>query len=244
MIGIYKITNPNDRVYIGQSVNIEERFKKYYNLSCSKQPRLYRSLKKYGIDCHTFEVIEECSSEELNNRERYHQELCDVLSYKGMNCVYVNDNNSPKETSIKTKDKISQALKGRKLDKEHVEKIKIALSKRVVSENVKTHIGSLYRGKKLPEELIEKMRNTKLSQNLISEKRIRIKQFNIDNIFINEYNSIQECSEILNICRPNIIKVLKSFRKTAGGFKFSYSALNKLDEFRETPEVDNPELSL
>ena len=49
MIGIYKITSPNNKVYIGQSVDIEKRLKRYKNLNCKKQSKIYNSLNKYGV---------------------------------------------------------------------------------------------------------------------------------------------------------------------------------------------------
>lgn len=243
MIGIYKITNPKGRIYIGQSINILKRFKMYYNLKCEKQSRLYKSLNKYGVENHTFEIIEECSIEKLNILERYYQDFYNVLSKKGMNCVLTQTENKPRDNQNIGK-KISKALKGRKLNPEHVEKIKIALSKRIVSDKVKKSIGKLYRGKKLPKEQVEKMKNTKLSQKLECPWKKEIVQTDLNNNIIQIFNSIQICAETLNICRPNIIKVLKGYRKSAGGYKFYYSAQNKLDEFRGIPEVDNPELSL
>lgn len=77
MIGIYKITNTiNNKIYIGLSSNIEERWKihkKRYKIETDKEyeKHLYRSFRKYGLDAFTFEVIEECSVEELANREIY-----------------------------------------------------------------------------------------------------------------------------------------------------------------------------
>jgi len=65
MIGIYKITNPKGAVYIGQSKNIDNRWKDYFKLRCKKQQRIFNSLNKYGVDNHTFEVIEECDKIEL-----------------------------------------------------------------------------------------------------------------------------------------------------------------------------------
>ena len=78
MIGIYKITNLiNGKVYIGQSVNIKKRFiahkstafnpkNEYYNYP------LYRAIRKYGIENFSFEVIEECNKESLNDREIFY----------------------------------------------------------------------------------------------------------------------------------------------------------------------------
>ena len=48
MIGIYKITSPTKKIYIGQSINIEYRIESYKKLiRCKKQIKLYNSLKKY-----------------------------------------------------------------------------------------------------------------------------------------------------------------------------------------------------
>jgi hypothetical protein len=72
-IGIYKITNPKGKVYIGKSKDIEKRFKSYYKIwHCSQQIKLFNSLKKYLPENHTFEIIEECDIKQLNKREIYY----------------------------------------------------------------------------------------------------------------------------------------------------------------------------
>ena len=72
MIGIYKITNPKGKAYIGQSKNIDRRFMQYSNLKSSKnQLKLHRSFLKYGIENHNFEIICECDAKDLNITERY-----------------------------------------------------------------------------------------------------------------------------------------------------------------------------
>lgn len=110
MVGIYKITSPNGRVYIGQSKNLEERLR-YYSLKSSiNQVKLHRSFKKYGIKSHKFEIIEQCLKEELNNRERYWQEYYEVLT-KGLNCQLTTSENAPHEMSEEYKEAISTTLK-------------------------------------------------------------------------------------------------------------------------------------
>ena len=82
--GIYKITSPSNRIYIGQSSNVKERFKAYKQLQKSKfLTKLYRSFLKYGIENHKFEIIEECLPELLNERERFWQDYYNVNSKKG-----------------------------------------------------------------------------------------------------------------------------------------------------------------
>lgn len=72
-IGIYKIINPKGKIYIGQSINIDHTWKyRYKNIEgCKKQPKIYNSLKKYGPETHSFDIIEECSLEQLNERETH-----------------------------------------------------------------------------------------------------------------------------------------------------------------------------
>ena len=77
MIGIYKITNKiNQHCYIGQSTQIERRWAnhKSYAFNPNNQEYeypLYRAFRKYGIENFIFEILEECSNEELNSREQY-----------------------------------------------------------------------------------------------------------------------------------------------------------------------------
>lgn len=75
MIGIYKITNPEGSIYIGQSKDIDRRI--YEHKSTAIYPGkslISESYKKYGADNHIFEVVEECEEHELNIKERYWQD--------------------------------------------------------------------------------------------------------------------------------------------------------------------------
>ena len=75
MIGIYKITNNiNHKVYIGQSINIERRWACHKNRAFVPNKEydkyLYRAFRKYGIENFSFKVLEECSKEELDEKEK------------------------------------------------------------------------------------------------------------------------------------------------------------------------------
>ena len=72
MVGIYKITNPEGKVYIGKSNNIEKRFKSYRQFQHKQQPSLYKSFKKYGWVNHEYNIIEECSEDIILDREKYY----------------------------------------------------------------------------------------------------------------------------------------------------------------------------
>lgn len=87
-IGIYKITSPKGKIYIGQSKHIEKRFYYYQRGRCEQQRKLYNSLFKHGWENHIFEIIEECEESELDCRERHWQDFYDVKDReKGLNCI-------------------------------------------------------------------------------------------------------------------------------------------------------------
>ena len=81
MVGIYKITNTiSNKIYIGQSINIEKRWgahrtRPFNSNSTSYNSPLYRAIRKYGISAFTFEVIEECPAELLNQKEQFYIQL-------------------------------------------------------------------------------------------------------------------------------------------------------------------------
>lgn len=103
--GIYKITSPTGKVYIGQSKDIKNRWSSYITRECPKQILLDRSFKKHGVHNHIFEVIEECEADDLNCRERFWQEFYDVLGRNGLNCVYVGEQREYNKTIKKSKRK-------------------------------------------------------------------------------------------------------------------------------------------
>jgi group I intron endonuclease len=147
MVGIYKITNPKGKVYIGQSINIKKRFnryiKQYKHIFC--QPKIVNSLKKHGPNNHVFEIIEECSIEQLNGKEIYWKQyyldkvngdwkevlFCNLhdngggpLSEETKQKISSNKKNHPCYTQD-WKDKISKSNKGRIQSEKEKEKRRI-----------------------------------------------------------------------------------------------------------------------
>lgn len=55
---IYSITSPSGRVYIGKTSNFKQRVRQYKS-NAKKQTVLNNSFKKYGINTHTFNIVEE-----------------------------------------------------------------------------------------------------------------------------------------------------------------------------------------
>ena len=74
--GIYKITNLNtEECYIGQSVNIADRWKQHckcgLGIDASTTNKLYNAMQKDGVWNFTFELLEQCSKQLLNEKEKF-----------------------------------------------------------------------------------------------------------------------------------------------------------------------------
>lgn len=76
--GIYKITNlENGMCYVGQAVNIADRWKQHIKRGVGAEPltrnKLYPAMLSIGVENFSFEIIEECDRSQLNEREDYWQ---------------------------------------------------------------------------------------------------------------------------------------------------------------------------
>lgn len=76
--GIYKITNiKNEKSYIGQSINIYDRWRQHVRDSKNKNGKSYNTpihsaIRKYGEDGFRYEIIEVCGVDDLDDREIYY----------------------------------------------------------------------------------------------------------------------------------------------------------------------------
>lgn len=121
--GIYKITSPTGRIYIGQSVDILRRFEQYYRLNCEGQTKLYNSFKKHTPDFHTFEIVEKCEESILTDREAFYIQFYNSHSSEGLNCRIPKYKNNSGYLCKETKAKMSLAQMGNTkwLGKRHTE---------------------------------------------------------------------------------------------------------------------------
>ena len=156
MIGIYKITSPTNKIYIGQSVNIEKRFKTYELLQCKGQPIIYNSFLKYGFDKHKFEVLCECDITELNDKERYYQDIFNAIGKNGLNCRLTKSSDRSGKLSKETKIKMSEAQKGKVFSENHKRKLSEANKKRKYSQETKRKMSESNKGMKFSKESIHK----------------------------------------------------------------------------------------
>lgn len=86
IVGIYKITNQETKeCYIGQSVDIAKRWKDHakcgLDIDRPQGNKLYQNMIEYGLWNFTFELLEECPREQLNEKEKFYISLYDSCNY-------------------------------------------------------------------------------------------------------------------------------------------------------------------
>jgi len=103
MIGIYKITRiDTGKSYIGQSNDIQRRFKEHQTKGEASRIPVDIAIKKYGINAFTYEIVEECSIEQLNEKEKYYIEYYDTKN-NGYNCNEGGDQQTIGENNSRSK---------------------------------------------------------------------------------------------------------------------------------------------
>lgn len=183
--GIYKITSPSGKIYIGQSRDINRRKYEYENHYRTKyQSRIFKSILKYGWENHKFEIICECDKSKLNELEVYYIKFYDTFNTEhGMNLT-CGGTNAKMSDETKNKMKISKNennfWKGHKHSDESKLKIGLAhkgnkymLGKRH-SEETKFKMSILKKGKKLSEEHKNNVINALIGRKCSEETRKKI----------------------------------------------------------------------
>lgn len=197
--GIYKITNPKNKIYIGRSVNVIERWNKYKRYDCEKQILLYRSLCKHGMDKHKFEIVCLSDRSELDKLEKYYIELYQCFNSKyGLNLTVGGTKNTMlgKKHSEETKKKMSLSKIGNSsmTGMHHSEETKLKMSKSAYGNK------NAY-GSKLSDE--HKRKFTQSGSDALAVKVIDLSTGIL-------YKNITEASKIFNIKRSSLYDMLSS----------------------------------
>ena len=190
MTGIYKITNPKGKVYIGQSRDLEKRklqYLKYLKKYC-RQLKLVNSINKYGWELHIFEIIEYCDFDLLNIKERHWQEFYNSID-NGLNCLYTKTLDKPALFGLETRERMSKSQIGKTRSDSHKRKISeskkgisIGIGK-ILTEQHKKAISNGFKSKFNNEQLKEII---KMYNSNISLRKIALK-FNSNHTTIKKY---------------------------------------------------------
>lgn len=215
--GIYKLTSPSGKVYIGQTYNLYKRFCTYRRGRCKLQRHLYNAIMKYGWENFTAEILFRSNyyngiKESLNHAETYFINLYDSIN-NGYNIRGGGGNNSISE---ETKLLMSKAALGRKFTDEHRANLSKAFKGRKLSEEHIAKIVEKNTGKKRSAEYVKKMSESRTVKELY--------KYSIDGVFVCKYNSILSAANELKIEREAIVSSINR-NGTSGGFVWKYEYL-------------------
>lgn len=196
---VYKITSPNNRIYIGSSINIKKRIIKYKYCDCHGQKKLYFSLKKHGWVNHIFEIIWTGPVEQMLEKETAIGLELNVLSSYNLNCKL------PKIKDVFCFISESTRQKMRESHKKRFENM---------SEEKRELLGKKRIGQKQSEFSL-KQRTQKV--------QISVKQFALNGIFVKKWESATIAGKTLKVSSSDICQCCKNKKKTCGGFIWKYS---------------------
>lgn len=111
--GIYKITSPSGKVYIGQSRHILIRWRDHKRDKKAKS-KVFYSFKKYGADAHEFDIVHELPvGIEQIILDQYEQLYMDFYADCGIELLNIKGAGSRGKISHETRNKLSISLKGK-----------------------------------------------------------------------------------------------------------------------------------
>jgi len=224
LYGVYTWVNKiNNKVYVGSSSNLTERFNAHFSGSNSNK-HLQKDIELYGINNFAFSILEfididlkKISVEEarkiLLEREQYYlDELCKADDPS--NLFYKNsyNRNRKAESSLgskwseESKKKKSEAQTGRKLTEKWIENI----SKGHKSKKE----GYIHFSKKRGLTNRELSHLEKMSKN----QQIPVLQYDLEGNFIKEWESLTLAAKCLNIHASNISKCTTGKLSYTSGF--------------------------
>ena len=197
MIGIYSIESPTNKIYIGQSWDIDNRFNTYRNLKCKGQKKLYNSFIKYGIDNHIFNIIYICNNDidqpSLDSLEIEFISLFTFIKVEMMNLTKGGRGCRGYKFTNEDRAKISKAKLGRKFSEEHKAKLS-SYSKNRSTE----HTNKI------------RLKNSKI-----------VEQYTLNGDFIREWPSLYE-AEISN--NGYVRGCVNGSQRKAGGYFWRYKS--------------------
>ena len=154
MVGIHLITNlVNGKKYIGQSIHCNSRYTQHKSSAkTGSKQLLHRAIRKYGEENFSFDIIELCTKEQLNDLETLYIELANSIVPNGYNICHTGNG----------------SIESRLISKEHRQKLSLK-TKEMWADPVKRKI------------LMDKRKITNASGSPTTLKRIATNKVNWEN---------------------------------------------------------------
>jgi group I intron endonuclease len=182
-VGIYGLLcKETGKWYVGQSIDIDDRWSDYRNVRCHGQVLLFNALKKHSPNGFEYFIVQECTPEELDVMETIWIEKKNSLAPHGYNLttgggrkIYsqtsrekMSKSQTGKILSEETRKKMSKSRTGplnHFFGKTHTPEVRKRLSE------MKKSVPSKKRGTKLSDEIKKKISDTLKGRKLPLETR-------------------------------------------------------------------------
>ena len=245
---IYKLTSPNGKVYIGQTINKKQRKYHYKTRNFKQQLKLWNESQKYNWKPYeTFEIIEVClcgpNKQYINEREQHWIKFYDSFK-NGLNCNEGGFGNLGYLASDETKQKMSNYHKNKPPMSDETKKLlrdinladKNPMFGKKHSDEIKVKISEKLTGRKVSLETKEKIKNANIGKKMLEETKKKLREINLGKKYdskpiiqidnngnvLKEWEGISICAKELNLNISGISKVLTGISKTTKGYKFKY----------------------
>jgi len=230
--GIYCIENMiNNKKYIGQSKNIDDRWRKHkgeLNRGVHDNDYLQKSWNKNGSENFKFYVLEYCDVDELDDKERYYIDLHNTLNRDcGYNLKTGGQDNGVCASEY-VRNMISNALKRAYAESEDLrQQSRDNALKQWANPEIKAKIlgenNGMY-GKHHTEETRKKMSKMKKGKPSPKQNMIPVYNIELDKAFTNA----TEAGKELSLHGSTILQVCYGNRKTCGGYHWKFLLENNI----------------
>lgn len=219
---IYKYENKiNHKIYIGQSIDPKKRFREHKNAAFNSNNTdydlpIHRAIRKYGLDNFDIVILEFCSKNQADEREKYW-----IQFYNSYNKGYNATNGGQDGGGYNGKEVLVYDLDGNFITsyvnaKEAAKTLGVSYSvvqqvlhaERPTCKQVQLKYAD-------DDKIITKFKSRQGG-------KISIYQLDINSNIIQEWDSAADASKALGIDSSSITKCLKDKAKTCGGFKWKY----------------------
>lgn len=221
--GIYKITNSiTGKIYIGQAQNLKRRIAEH-GWQCKQSSGsfyFHNAIKKYGYENFYAELLEKVDDLKLlNEREQYWMDFYKSYNKKfGYNTCSIAGSCRGNKATDETRKKLSDSLKGRKLSKETIEKMKLGrigkIPRAAIEAATIARMKIARSDNSFYKRMAEKFTKSVVQMDKDSKEIIKI------------WKGSKLAAETLNISKGSIQACCRGKCFTAGGFEWKYEIDN------------------
>lgn len=193
MSGIYRWTHrESGKTYIGSSVDLGKRFSSYFTYNWianyAKSSTICKALLKYGYSEFSLEILEYCQKEDTIKREQFYL-----------------DSLEPEYNILK----VAGSLLGFNHTEETKAKLRLTITGRQRSEDIKSKISASLLGHKHSEETIAKLKEqmTDLKRKeLVKLKGLGVTVLDLETNITTVYDSIRRAAEGIGCAQNSILR--------------------------------------